>query len=203
MAHPRQHPADPPDPLGVTPADRPCCRVAIRGGTVTLNSWTPAMADRGPLHDGLRHTRAALADLRRDGESDGDGEELIVTPVRGAPWDARAERALLSWARLVGYRRVWLPHDVVTFAGDLAAFGAAAVDCPTCGAHWEDDGLAFWETVRRTHWFPAYCLACGGSLPEWTLVEAQTAARRAEPHRTGGLRTTSRGGHGGRGDAPA
>lgn len=54
---------------------------------------------------------------------------------------------------------------------ELAPFGPVAVECPTCGARWEDGALGFWEHVRRDGWFPGACLACGGSLPEWSPAE--------------------------------
>jgi hypothetical protein len=79
---------------------------------------------------------------------------------------------LLAWARLVGYRRVWLPGRVADLDGELAQAAAATADCPTCGAHWEDATFGFWEGVRAAGWFPATCLACGGSLPEWSLAGA-------------------------------
>lgn len=147
--------------------DRPTCRATVRGDSVTLNRWVPAMTARGPERAGLRRVRAALADLHKD------GDELIVVPVRGVPWTDRAGRALVAWARLVGYRRVWLPGEVVTFDDEPAAIGPVAVRCPGCGAAWEDEGVTFWEHVRATGWFPGHCLACGGSLPEWTPVPAR------------------------------
>lgn len=146
--------------------DLPACRATIRGDTVTLNTWTRGLAGRGPAREGLRHVRAALADLYRD------GHELIVAPVRGVPWTPRAEAALLIWAELVGYQRVWLPDDVVDFHDTLAPCGRARVTCPTCHARWTDETVDFWEEVRRDGWFPARCMACGGSLPEWGVVAA-------------------------------
>lgn len=44
---------------------------------------------------------------------------------------------------------------------------------------WEDDSLDFWENVRRNRWFPASCLACGGSLPERAVVAAFAPDRTA------------------------
>lgn len=151
--------------------ERPTCRATVRGDTVTLNRWVPEMAARGPERAGLRRVRAALADLHKS------GDELIVVPVRGVPWTDRGQWALVAWARLVGYGRVWLPGEVVTFDDEPATIGPVAVRCPGCGARWQDEGVAFWEGVRSCGWFPGRCLACGGSLPEWTLVGAgQTCA---------------------------
>jgi hypothetical protein len=154
----------------VAPDDDPICRAAIREGRVTLNAWTPGLIRGGPAGAALASVDAALADLRVP-----EDRELVVTPVARVPWPATAEGALLAWARRVGYRRVWLPGRVVELAGELATTGVAAVDCPTCGAHWEDGAIAFWEGVRANGWFPATCLACGGSLPEWAPVGSAAA----------------------------
>lgn len=167
MPRPRQTRQPRPDPEGVSTDDEPFCRATIRGTRVTLNGWNRALAARGPARDGVRHVRATLADLYRAGEED---EELIVTPARGTRWTDDAEAALLTWAANVGYRRVWLPGRVVDLSDALAPCGGARVTCPTCGARWSDDGVDFWEGVRRRGWFPANCLACGGSLPEWDVA---------------------------------
>jgi hypothetical protein len=144
--------------------DAPICRAAVRDGRVTLNRWTPSLVDGGPAQAGLRTVTAALADLRT-----WDGE-LIVTPVAPTPWTGESDEAVLRWAATVGYRRVWLPSRMVDLDG-FAQFSAAAVDCPTCGARWEDQTVDFWENVRRNGWFPGFCLACGGSLPEWEIAD--------------------------------
>lgn len=148
--------------------DRPTCRATIRDGTVTLNPWRLGMGPRGPLKAGYAHVTAVLADLHHH------DDELIVVPVRGTPWAPDAPDALLTWAARAGYRRVWLPDRVVDLDA-LAESGWASVACPCCGARWEDGGPRFWETVRHDGWFPAICLACGGSLPEWD-VEATAPA---------------------------
>jgi hypothetical protein len=144
--------------------EEPTCRATIRDGVVTLNPWSRGLrGGGGPEPAGLRTVRAALADLHVLGEG-----ELIVVPVPRVPWPADAGEAILRWSATAGYRRVWLPGRVVDLGDALPALGAAAVDCSTCGAHWEDGTVEFWERVRRTGWFPGTCLACGGSLPEWS-----------------------------------
>ena len=107
---------------------------------------------------------AALADVTMA------DDELIVVPVPRTPWTASAEEVVLRWAPTAGWRRVWLPGRVVSF-DDPAPLGRALVDCPSCGARWEDGSAPFWERVRGRGWFPPRCLACGGSLPEWTVFE--------------------------------
>ncbi len=144
--------------------DEPTCRASIRDGTVTLHGFNHRMYRGGPAPAALAHVSIALADLHRPAEG-----ELLVVPVPGPPWDEDAEAALVAWAGRVGYERVWLPGTVVTLDG-LPALTTAAVDCPTCGAHWEDAAVGFWEMVRENGWFPGACRVCGGSLPEWESV---------------------------------
>ena len=107
-------------------------------------------------------------------------DELIVTPVPRAPWDAQAEDALLRWAPTAGYRRVWLPERVVTFDGP-PPLGQARVDCPSCGARWEDGSANFWDRVLSDGCFPGRCPACGGSLPEWSVITAADGAPCPRP----------------------
>jgi hypothetical protein len=153
-------------------ADPPTCRATIRDGHVTLNRWRPGLLDGGgPEPAAARTITAAIADLRMEGDG-----EVIVTPVERVAWAEAAEEALLGWAALTGYRRVWLPGRVVDLDGALAEVAPAATDCPTCGAHWHDEGVAFWERVRAAGWFPGTCLACGGSLPEWIVAPAREPA---------------------------
>jgi hypothetical protein len=153
------------------PTDHPTCRATIRDGRVTLNAWTPGLRGRGPEPSGFRSITAALCDLQML-----DDGELMVLPVRRIPWSRPAEETLLAWAAIAGYRRVWLPDRVVEFDDAPAPIGHATVDCPTCGARWEDAELSFWENVRRHGWFPGTCLACGGSLPEWSVAAGDAAA---------------------------
>jgi hypothetical protein len=143
------------------PQPRPHCRATVRDGQVTLNPWFPQLIRTGPRLSALDTVDAAVADLDVL-----PGDELVVRPVPRVPWPDEAGEAIVAWAALVGFRRVWLPGDVVdvTPATDL---GRAAVDCPTCGAHWEDEDLDFWEVVRDAGAFPGRCRVCGGSLPEW------------------------------------
>jgi hypothetical protein len=162
--------------------DAPICRATIRDGRITLNRWTSGLIRGGPAAAGLRSVTAALADLRMPGDG-----ELIVTPVARVAWTTGAEETLLAWARLVGYGRVWLPGRVADLEGDLAHAGVAAAECPTCGARWEDATIGFWEGVRAAGWFPATCLACGGSLPEWSIAGGAGAA--AETSSCEGVRT--------------
>jgi hypothetical protein len=142
--------------------ETPNCRATIRDGHLTLNPWRPALLGYGPEPAAFQTITAALADITML------DDELIVVPVPRTPWNASAEEVVLSWAPAAGWRRIWLPRRVVTF-DNPAPLGRALVDCASCGARWEDESARFWERVRARRWFPPTCLACGGSLPEWTV----------------------------------
>ena len=148
----------------------PWCRATIAGGTITLNPWTPALIRGGPAGMALaplRERGIALADLTAEGEP--YEEELFVRYVRQTR-TPEADATLLAWAQTVGYLRVWLPDRVVALDRVSAELGVAEVSCRTCGLTWQDDGPDFWQCVRGAGAFPAFCLACGSSLPEWSVV---------------------------------
>ena len=158
-------------------ADRPFARATVTGRRITLNPWNPVLIDGGPggavLRRGRRDNRV-LADLTRleDGE-------LLVTFVPRDGANTAARRVLLDWAARAGWWRVWLDDRVVDLGEEPAITGRARVRCPTCGARWEDERPEFWERVRDSGWFPAICLACGGSLPEWDIDEPDRDAERS------------------------
>ena len=152
---------------------RPFARACIRTGRVTLNPWNPRMIRGGPMAMHMRRVRAALVDLFQV-----DEDELIVEPVARSRFSSEDAGVIVAWARRVGYRRVWLPDEVIELEGEPAG-GAAKVLCRSCGARWEDESHNFWLRVREQGHFPGYCPACGGSLPEWELSEP--AGDRREP----------------------
>ncbi|RKQ90900.1 hypothetical protein C8N24_0715 [Solirubrobacter pauli] len=167
-------------------SDPPCCRATIRDGVITLNPWTPRLHGPGLARAGVSTVDAALADLRID------DRELIVAPVPHLPWDPAAEHALLEWAQALGYHRVWLPGRVVTLELLPVPLGGASVDCPTCGAHWQDGGVDFWAQVLDRGVFFGRCLACGGSLPEWTPTPSPEADTGAPTMRSPPARSNTR-----------
>lgn len=158
----------------------PACRATIVDGTVTLNGWRPNLMDGGPTQaalDRIEQRGVVLADLTRLGD---EGDELLASFVTRGPALEDAREALVAWARTVGYRRLWLDDRVVALDGGPAVAGTAVVECPTCRATWSDTRPGFWFGVRENGWFPGFCLACGGSLPEWWVREPAGADGPAE-----------------------
>jgi hypothetical protein len=147
----------------------PWSRATIHRGRLTLNPWSPHLVRHGPaasVLDAPARRGVTFADLTVDGAP--HEEELIVDYVRGTR-TAENERVLRAWAELVGYRRLWLPDGVHELDPAAAPLGPAATRCRCCGVTWRDDGPGFWQRVRGAGAFPAFCPACGQSLPEWTL----------------------------------
>ena len=144
---------------------RPFARACIRARRVTLNPWNPRMIRGGPMAMQIRKVRASLVDLFLV-----DGDELIVEPVPHSRFEAEDAETIVTWAKRVGYGRVWLPEEVLELEGEPAG-GFAKVLCRQCGARWEDESHNFWLRVREQGHFPGFCPACGGSLPEWEVIE--------------------------------
>lgn len=163
--------------------DRPApwSRATIGPDGLTLNPWSPSLIIGGPAVmslERLAERGIALADLYAEGEP-GD-EELFVRYVARTR-TAASDEALLEWARTVGYRRVWLPERVVDLTAPVAEAGIAETRCRVCTLQWRDDTLEFWHGVRMAGAFPGFCLACGASLPEWTVRSGTTAEEVRRP----------------------
>jgi hypothetical protein len=147
--------------------DAPDYRLTVRRGRVRAIDWSPWLAAGGPLTMLLAargQAGVAIADLTvvRAG---GVAAEAIVRFLAGDAPGARTEIA--AWARDVGYRRLWLPGELVELPGP--AEGRAETTCSGCAARFADDAPGFWAGVRAAGRFPAMCPLCGGDLPQWRV----------------------------------
>jgi hypothetical protein len=79
-----------------------------------------------------------------------------------------ARAAIARWARDVGYRRLWLPGDVLELPGPAEL--TAETRCSGCAARFADGAPGFWSGVRASGRFPAICPLCGGDLPQWRVL---------------------------------
>ena len=150
-------------------ADNEGCtyRATFANGCLTLNDWTPALANAGPIANHFRgraEEGVAIADVTVIRNAHGEPEGIVDFMTHGD--QGAAEDALIAWAQLVGHRRIWLEGRVVDTDG-LPASGAVGATCPTCGAHWEEHNLEFQTYVRSQGVFPSWCPLCGGTLPQW------------------------------------
>jgi hypothetical protein len=163
----------------------PLLRATVTAHRVKLNHWQPNLVGLGPRNRLLADLDddVALADLTVERRE--DGNELVVAVIAGDLVGARLDR-LLGWARDAGYRRVWLAERVICLEPDEQAVGTARISCDTCGVTWSDASPGFLAQVRLNGFFPRWCLACGGALPEWEVEPLPTsemvAFGPAEPH---------------------
>ncbi|MBM3668293.1 MAG: hypothetical protein FJW90_12665 [Actinobacteria bacterium] len=143
----------------------PSFRATIRGSRLMVVAWMPHLLTSGP-------TGRLVRDRAEDGVTvadlwvtDDEPSEVIVEYLAVAD-RGRADRLLSRWAEAVGHGRLWLPDRLVTLDPDRP-LGSAKVECPTCGAGWQDSGADFWENVRNCGRFPALCPICNADLPQW------------------------------------
>src|SRR4051794_10649540 len=95
----------------------PDFRLTIRRGTVLAIDWGPWLVSGGPMHTMLRaRGRAGIAIA--DVDVVFEDEVAIEAIVRFVAGDSPKARATVTrWAADVGYRRLWLPDDVVELPG--------------------------------------------------------------------------------------
>ena len=147
--------------------DAPDYRLTVRRGHVLAIDWSPWLAAGGPLTMLLAargRAGVAIADLTVVRAGDVTAE-AIVRFLAGDRPEARA--AIAAWTRDVGYRRLWLPGEVLELPGP--AEGLAETTCSGCGARFADEAPGFWAGVRAAGRFPAMCPLCGGDLPQWRV----------------------------------
>lgn len=149
------------------PGEGPAFRATVRRGRLHLTEWAPGLVSRS-LDYGLTKKRssATIFDLIVAGEG---CDELVVQPVEAGSGEDNAERVLLDWAGRVGYRRVWLEHEVVEVPPSPDQIGTACVQCRSCSARWRASSPEFWLAVREAHQFPAWCGRCGAEMPQWVV----------------------------------
>lgn len=159
----------------------PDFRLTLRpDGHIRVVDWGPWLATDGPsttlLHDRERHGML-IADLEILRDDDGTALELIVHLRAG--YLPRHRDTLCQWARVVGYRRVWVDDEVVDLLP--APGGEARTTCTGCRVELVDGSASFWDYVRCAGAFPAVCAICGSDLPQWS-VASETV--RSWPQRT-------------------
>jgi hypothetical protein len=147
----------------------PDFRLTIRGDRVLAVDWHPWLVSGGPMTTMLRargRAGVAIADVTVIREHE-VATEAVVRLLAGDRPESRA--ALTGWSRSVGYRRLWLPDEVVELPGP--GEGEAENRCRGCGARLSDGGPGFWHRVRTVGRFPASCPLCGADLPQWRVCQ--------------------------------
>jgi len=156
----------------------PDYRLTLRGRTVLAIDWGPWLVDGGPMTTMLRARGRAgvgIADVTILRDDEDVATEAVVRFLAGDSPKSRA--AVTRWATDVGYRRLWLPGDVIELPGPTE--GEAETRCNGCGVVLCDDGPEFWDHVRSSGRFPGMCPLCGADLPQWRVC--QTAGEAPDP----------------------
>ncbi len=150
-----------------------------RRGDVVMTRWSAGSAcPGGPAASQSRVRRlAGVFDLTIERER-ADGivvaAELIVADAFVAGDAAPAHRSLIAWAVRLGYRRVWLPCEVVALAPALLG-GRWESACHHCGSTWSDSTTGFRLTARAAGFFPLACSLCSHPLAEPVAERAGVA----------------------------
>jgi len=161
-------------------------RATVSGSRIQLVSLGALLAGTdspvGTMFAEVEEAGVTIADLATSG--DDDSGELTVTFL--AAGDPGAEEALTRWAGLVGYRRIWFPDRVVDVGNGPRFMDKASVTCPGCRHVWTGGGRGFWIGIMSRRAFPAFCLLCGGDLPQWELLPRPTYTTDCPPLRRRG-----------------
>jgi hypothetical protein len=152
----------------------PDFRLTVHRRKVLAIDWHPWLVSGGPMTTMLRErgrAGVAIADLTVVHEDEVAAEAI----VRFLAGDRPAARATIAtWATDVGYRRLWLPGDVVELPGPDERL--AETRCNGCCARLCDEGPEFWHHVRAVGRFPAGCPLCGADLPQWRVRQTSPPA---------------------------
>src|SRR4051794_5084321 len=125
--------------------DFPDFRLTVRRDRVLAIDWHPFLVSGGPM-TAMLHSRGRAG-----------------VAIAGDRPKVRA--AITRWAGDVGYRRLWLPGEIVELPGPAEAL--AETRCSGCAIRLSADGPDFWDHVREAGRFPAACPLCGADLPQW------------------------------------
>ena len=153
--------------------EHPDFRLTIRRESVLAIDWHPWLTSGGPM-TAMLHARGRAGVAIADVTVVHDDEVAVEAIVRFLTGDSpRARVAITRWATEVGYRRLWLPGDVVALPGPAEAF--AETRCNGCAVRLCDEGPEFWDHVREVGRFPVSCPLCGADLPQWRVRQTSAA----------------------------
>jgi hypothetical protein len=150
----------------------PDFRATYTDGRLCLVTWNPWMpyADAPFARHLLIGTRVAtvvceLTILRVEDEP----KELIVTELAN-PGREDFRDAIVDWARLLHYGRVWLGFDLIELGPlDDRWDRTVTTACSCCRTVWSMDTFGFWGASRDAGAWPSVCRLCGALLPQWTV----------------------------------
>ncbi|WP_372791785.1 hypothetical protein [Paraconexibacter sp.] len=149
---------------------------------VTVVDLTFLREDQDPTVE-TDELAALAAEVEEDGDEYGCGEPKPVTDliveVRCLGTQEGLD-AIVEWADLVGYQRVWLSDGIVTLDPDPAPSGQMHTRCTGCRGRLVESADELTSFARTYGFFPLVCPICGCDMPQWTPVpDRAPAARRA------------------------
>lgn len=163
---------------GISQPPDPNWRATIRRGRLMLTDWAPFLIAQGPpgaLLAGRERAGVTIADLTLHGEAN---DELSVRYWATGTGREAADELLADWATTLGYRRLWLPDQLLELEPDPERFETAVTSCSTCRSRWSDSTPEFWLGVRRAGQFPKWCPMCGCEMPQWSIHPPDEPAPR-------------------------
>lgn len=168
------------------PQQSPVRRVTVRDGRLTVAS-TEGMPRRGwagAVARDLADRGVHLADIHVIAAGE-ERHELVVRFLAEGRAVERAKNVIADWALATGHARVWFRDELRDLTDAIPPSGDVYVFCGTCTARWVENDVEFWETVRAYGGFPTTCPACGGTLPQWTVVGPSADASLTSGKRVG------------------
>lgn len=157
--------------------------VSRRAGVV-MTPWSPGVASPGgPAASQIRMRKlAGVFDLTIERET-ADGitiaTDLLVGDAFLADDAVLAYDQLIAWAARLGYRRVWLSHEVVALEPNLLG-GTWSTTCRHCGSTWSDATAPFWLNARAAGYFPLLCSLCSHPLSQPVSDQSGPASGRTD-----------------------
>jgi hypothetical protein len=159
------------------PFGQPDYRTTLSRDRLSLIPWSPWMlGSAGPANRLLCQGRTALlADLTVVRDDDLRPREVIISEL-AKDSGLRLRSAIVDWASLLGYERVWFSDDVIKLDPAAAVAGElVGTTCATCASEWSDGSPEFWISAQRSGVFPLFCPICGHPVPQWSVLSSSQA----------------------------
>jgi hypothetical protein len=101
-----------------------------------------------------------------------EGLELIVSTLN-EPIDGSFETAVISFARGLSYKRVWMPGEVIEVDRDgVLPPTEVETTCQACGTTFRERQVTFILNARQQGAWPCACPLDGQPLPQWSSTQA-------------------------------
>jgi hypothetical protein len=146
----------------------PDYRATYRDGSLTLVPFAPWFARQFGFAGHVIREASSVGFADLEIYRGADGLELIVWPLN-EPFDDSFETAVISFARGLGYKRVWMAGAVVELDQD-SELPAIEVEttCAACATIFRERQITFILNARQQGVWPCACPIDGQPLPQWS-----------------------------------